>query len=528
MDKKRAYDLIAENLTSIYGYAASHLYDRDKAEDLSHEIVCEVLESVGNLRDDGAFWGFVWKIAENTLRKFIRREGLKQKAERYTDDYSSFETIVPSPEEEHIARTEQDEQIYLIRRELSLLTKTRREVTVAYYIDNKSCSQISEELGISVEMVKYHLFKTRKKLKEGINMTRKLGEKSYDPGVFRINFWGDWNHYNDFFDRKLRGSIVLAAYYAPMSAEELSVELGVSMPYLEEEIEALEAAGVLLKVGTKYQTNLVIITDEYEKEVERKTADLYPPVAKEIFEDIKALLPEVRKLDFKCSDWDDNKLTFALFNIAMVRGFELTTDISPYGEPRPLKLGGNGWIYGHDNDYAHMRYMGVSMHTENNEGTAWFSAENYNVIRSCQYYDHWMFVEKTAAMCDAILENKADERNPSLPYLLDSANNFISCQGGRLSANFPVFTEEVYNKLTEEILAPVYRKIAEMMIKISDLCTEIMKDHAPASVRDQCATIAKIHHRLDVGAILLEKLIADGSLTLPKEKVPLCIFGVKK
>lgn len=73
-----------------------------------------------------------------------------------------------------------------------------------------------------------------------------------------------------------------------------------------------------------------------------------------------------------------------------------------------------------------------------------------------------------------------------------------------------------------------YELIADMMIKISDLCTEIMKDHAPASVRDQCATIAKIHHRLDVGAIILEKMIADGRLTLPQGKVPLCIFGVKK
>ena len=60
-----------------------------------------------------------------------------------------------------------------------------------------------------------------------------------------------------------------------------------------------------------------------------------------------------KKLDFKCNDWDDNKLIIALFNIAMVRGFELATDISPYGNPRPLKLGGNGWIYGHDNDYTH-------------------------------------------------------------------------------------------------------------------------------------------------------------------------------
>ena len=34
------------------------------------------------------------------------------------------------------------------------LQKTNREVCVAYYVDNKSCSQIAKEQNISVEMVK--------------------------------------------------------------------------------------------------------------------------------------------------------------------------------------------------------------------------------------------------------------------------------------------------------------------------------------------------------------------------------------
>lgn len=80
-------------------------------------------------------------------------------------------------------------------------------------------------------------------------MTRKLGEKCYNPGIFRLDFWGDKNKYDGLFNRKLPGSIVLAAYYEPMTAEALSMELGVSMPYLEEEIEILEAAGMLKRMG---------------------------------------------------------------------------------------------------------------------------------------------------------------------------------------------------------------------------------------------------------------------------------------
>lgn len=531
MDVKCASKLLSENLTSIYGYAASRLYDLDGAEDLAGEIICEVLESICNLKDDGAFWGFTWKIAENTFRKYIRRSQLRRKSEEYADDHENMGTIwanfaLPSPEEAYIENSEKSQRLYLIRRELSLLTKTKREVTVAYYIHGKGCKEIADEQNLSVEMVKYYLFRTRKQLKEGYNMERKLGEKSYDPGVFRINFWGDWNHYNDFFDRKIRGAIALAAYYVPLTAEEISVELGVSMPYLEEEIEALEAAGILLKTGNKYQTNLVIVTDAYEKELARKTEGIYHPIAEEIFKEIKELLPEVRKLDFAGKDFDDNRLLFAIYNIAMVKGYEYSKNISPLGDYPKLKLGGNGWIYGHDNDYVNMRFTGVTMHTNNADDSVWFSAENYIIIEPCQHYEHWRFIERANAMWDAILEKPADENNPTVPELIDSG--IVSSHGGRLHANFPVFKKDVYNRLTEEILQPVSVKISELMLRITDIAADMLKTHAPAAVADQCKAIASIHHGLDVGAILLEDMIKSGLLTLPKEKVPLCIFGVKK
>ena len=259
MTDKRASELLSENLTAIYGYAFSKLYDKDKVEDLASEIVYEIIVSARNLQNEEAFWGFAWKIAENTFRRFIRKRELAAQTIELTEENVGVYEL--SPEQEYIQKETDSKEIYLLRRELSLLKKTHREVCVAYYVDNKSCSQIAKEQNISVEMVKYHLFKTRKLLKEGIGMTRTLGEKSYNPGTFRLDFWGDKNNYDGLFKRKLPGSIVLAAYYESITAEALSVELGVSMPYLEEEIEILEAAGVLKRTGDKYQTNIVIITD---------------------------------------------------------------------------------------------------------------------------------------------------------------------------------------------------------------------------------------------------------------------------
>lgn len=524
MTEKRASELISENLTAIYGYAFARLYDKDKVEDLASEIVYEIIVSAKNLKNDEAFWSFAWKIAENTFRKFIRREEIAG-AVQELDDQSFVGVYENSPETEYIEAEEQNEQIYLLRRELSMLTKTHREVCVAYYVDNKSCSEIAKEFKISAEMVKYHLFKTRKLLKEGIGMARIYGEKSYNPGVFRINFMGDRNLYYDIFTRKLPGAIVLAAYYTPMTAEELSMEVGVSMPYLEEELEILESAGVLLKTGTKYRTNLVIITEAYEKEVELKTKDIYPAYAQAVWEKAKNVLCEIRKLDFHGKDYDDNRLLFAIINMAMVEAYGKAMERADLGNAPKLPLGNRGRIWGHDNDFKNLRFHGVCMEVWNKEHNAWFSAENYRVIEKAQRYDHSNFSEKTEAICDAVLEREPDRFNKALSWLIE--NKFILSENGRLSANFPVFDADAYDKVCE-IIGGVVESACECMAAVTGKATEILSEHVPKNVKDQCAAIANVHHNLDVAAILMEMLIEHGRLTVPDEKVPLCVFGVKK
>lgn len=522
MNEIRAGKLLSENLTAIYGFAFARLYDKGKVDDLTSEIICEIMLAAKNIKSEDAFWGYAWKVAESTLKKFVRTEQIiKDNVDYDADNFGIYEI---TPEQEYIESEIYNEQIYLLRRELSLLSKTHREVCVAYYVDNKSCSEIADSMNLSVDMVKYHLFKTRKLLKEGMAMTRILGEKSYNPGTFRLNFWGDRNYYDGLFKRKLPGSIALAAYYTPMSIEELSLELGVSTPYLEDELEILEAAGILSKNGTKYQTNVVIITDEYEDEFQKKTKNYYPIHADDIWEKATTALKEVRKLDFQGNNYDDNRLLFAILNMAMVQGYSLARDKSPIGNAPKLPLGSYGWIWGHDNNYKNLRFLGVCMEVWNKECSAWFSAENYSIIERAQRFEHTQFSKKAEAMCDAILERTPDKDNETLPWLIE--NKFISSDGERLKANFPVFDTDSYNKVCE-IIKDMSEIVADCMIKISNQAADILSEHAPKSVKDQCGVIAKIHHRMAVAAILMENLIENKRLLIPDEKIPLCVWGVR-
>ena len=70
-------------------------------------------------------------------------------------------------------------------------------------------------------------------------------------------------------------------------------------------------------------------------------------------------------------------------------------------------------------------------------------------------------------MCDAVLGKPADTENEMLPELIE--NGFILCKNGILSAKFPVFEKQVFDKLSR-LLRPVVEMISECMIKISEKC----------------------------------------------------------
>ena len=85
-----------------------------------------------------------------------------------------------------------------------------------------------------------------------------------------MDFWGDSGEgYWSLFDRKLPGSIMLSVYDAPKTLEELSMEVGVSMPYLEEEVARLLEYELLVKQGNKYRSGIVIYDNAFLDAVKR-------------------------------------------------------------------------------------------------------------------------------------------------------------------------------------------------------------------------------------------------------------------
>lgn len=230
MDRIKLDARISENMKSIFGFALTRLGNVQEAEDLAGDILYALIRSAGNLKDEDRFYGFMWKIAENTYKEYLRKKSKR------TPLTAELDENIPDESESAEQTMIKQEELNLLRRELSLLSKQYRDATVLYYIQNLSCSEVAEKLQISTEMVKYYLFRARKIIREGMNMERVYGEKSYRPGIFEIDFWGskagEDSAYLDFQKRKIKGNILLAAYYGPVTADLAPAHIRSSAEYV--------------------------------------------------------------------------------------------------------------------------------------------------------------------------------------------------------------------------------------------------------------------------------------------------------
>ena len=497
MEKFDAVSFVEENMKTIFAYSLSRVSNKHDAEDLASEIILAILQHGDRIKDPNAFYGFVWGIAANTYKNFMRKR-YKNDNEIITENLSSDEDFV----DKLCAR----EDINLLRRELSLLSSEYRECTVAYYIDGLSCFQTAQKLGISLEMVKYYLFKTRKLLKEGIGMEREYGEKSYNPAKFEFVtiFSGNYNaEYRNLFNRKLPGNIILSTYYIPMTLRELSLELGVATPYLEDEVALLEKYDLLRKVkGEKYQANLVVFTEAFTNEFQRNVEKELSVKLKDLLQNAKKKIGDIRKLGFIGSQLDDNRLLWAFLWMLMRRSHDdFEKNNSECCEKDNLYTGATGINYGVDyeapfNDiYVSSAFAG---YTEVDENYAIAFADFGVLPVECRY---------------------SHQREGYKRKLYNALSD-------REHASFMVLTLEEITAI-ESILNTEIQVMEKIYSYLSGVATNTMSNHAPNHVGDQIRHIVASTIFFRTVGLIGKCAVDSGELFVPDDYEPPALYAYK-
>lgn len=394
---------------------------------------------------------------------------------------------------------------------MSLLSREYRECTLCYYFQGLSCRETAKKLGISLDMTKYYLFKTRKLLKEGIGMERDYGTKSYQPAKFRFNplFSGSYNsEYQRLFDRLLPGNIMLSAYYSPVTIQELTLELGVPAAYLEDEVALLVRYGLLdrLPVGTRpgpgspsgrdhYQTNMVIFTEEYMGELYEQLTPLCTQHLAELLSALRRQLASLRAIGFTGAQLEDDRLLWPLLWLVMHRGNTLAGQRVTAGcSYQPLYGDATGIIVGR----AYTEEQDSPYHTY---GFAGYS----RIDDGC-----------AAAFADfGILP----PQNRYLRQDVQAVRDAVYAGTGEY-----VLFEQAQLSEVEHLLKPQIQAMADLYEQMIALSRTLLLNHAPQSVAGLVPDVIGKTLFFDTVGLLGKCALDSGALGLPQTDSPLAVF----
>lgn len=280
MIKQKADALITEYLPKIYGFAVSKSFGFDEAEDLCSDIVNELYRSLLAADKIYNIDGYVWRISAHVYSKFVSS---KKKHQGISIDGMD----IPFHDEYF---SDEDEELLRLRREISFLTKVRREIVYSYYYENKSIAAISSAMKLPVGTVKWHLNKARNDLKEGFVMERKIGKLGLKP-IKATDFGHSGNPGANggpefYLGDSLNLNIVYSVYRNPKTTEEIAEELGATPVLIEEKIDFLESNGFLVKQSkNRYTTYVNFDPETYSLEETENTLKKQLEVAKLLAKD---------------------------------------------------------------------------------------------------------------------------------------------------------------------------------------------------------------------------------------------------
>jgi len=289
-------------MEQLFYFCLKKTGSRHEAEDLASEIVCIIVSSLqqGTIPDNFPAW--VWQIARNRCSRWAKKK--RERMDTHTSG-DIGELDLPDDGEEPLDELIRDETLAVLRRELAFLSSEYRSIVVAHHIKGRTLGEIAQILGLPVGTVKSRLYYARKRLKEGMEMEREFGKLSYDPeemGFFMCGSNGINGEPMCFIERKLCKNILLAAYRSPSTGEELAIEVGLALPYMEEELRRLVDATLMRHKDGRYETNFIIVNRHAHELADAHLQGSLPELTKYI---IDALEFKTRWLNDNCPGWHE-------------------------------------------------------------------------------------------------------------------------------------------------------------------------------------------------------------------------------
>ena len=507
----------AENyMQKLFYFCLKKTGDSYEAEELTQDIALNILSALDSGALPDSFSAWVWQIARNRYSLWADKKH-KRAASFTGDDIGDYE--LEDEGDNIVDEMIHNEELALLRRELALISAEYRNIVVAYYIEDRRVDDIAKSLDLPKGTVTSKLHRARKILKEGMNMAREFGIKSYKPEDISFSSGGyqpsglPWK----VITRKIPKNILLHASNNPSTIEELSMELGISMPYMEEEVEILSKATLLKKVGGKYITDFFIS----DKECQLDTYGIMRKGSKQRSERIDKIitdkLPEIRALGIAGDNISDNTLKWYL-SIALTDWCVERVKGHTYDWPETRANGENWGIRGYEYTELPERLFVGHNGCGNRANLFWtYKISDYNMWNQVGEPDDGII----AALMGDIYRNK---RN------ISTLNENERVVWGKIDGKYAhadgqgnvVFDVVVMTKAQQRALIdmldshPDFEKVVENLQDAFDSIINVLKRYSHEVLHMQTAYVAS-SDILQARMMTIHDLVDSGKLIVPED-----------
>lgn len=156
IDKDMAELIIRENYMCIYKYCFYHLGNRDVAQDITQDVFLKFLKELDGYREYGKLKNYLYVIARNSIRDYIRR--IKE-----INLYAVSEKFDSGGIDKKL------DQIS-VWEALNSLEEPEKDIVILRYYQDMRIKDISQVMDIPASTVRYKLKSAEKKMKKRLEI----------------------------------------------------------------------------------------------------------------------------------------------------------------------------------------------------------------------------------------------------------------------------------------------------------------------------------------------------------------------
>ena len=225
-----------ELLEKLFGFCYVRTRDSYEAQELCSDIALALVEAAHSEGEIQDLYGFIWRVARNVYADFSEKK--RKNSDRY-----SYEELGDVADEAFAEENDDAESLRQIYRSIAFLTCAYREVMIAYYLDGLPIAQIAKQQNTRENAIRQRLFSARQLIRNEVtNMESAKKPLALQP-LPQFIIWGigdcGRNDPRTVCTRKMSYYILLSCMEKPKTAKEISDELYVPMPFVEDELEIL-------------------------------------------------------------------------------------------------------------------------------------------------------------------------------------------------------------------------------------------------------------------------------------------------